>query len=126
MTVVLDTSAVLALLWAEPGADRVYDVLSGSTMSAVNLAELVAKLIDRGADDADAVGLVAGLGIETVGFDAEQAVGAGLLRRTTKVHGLSIGDRACLGLARRSGARAMTADRVWALTDLGVEIDLIR
>ena len=47
--VVLDASALLALLLAEPGAARVAALLPDATVSAVNLSEVVAKLAEHGA-----------------------------------------------------------------------------
>jgi PIN domain nuclease of toxin-antitoxin system len=46
--VVLDASAILALLNAEPGAAVVEEAVPGAVMSAVNLSEAVAKLAERG------------------------------------------------------------------------------
>ena len=69
---------------------------------------------------------VGGLVLDIVPFDAEQAVEAGMLRRATKVAGLSLGDRACLGLAKRLGVPAATADLAWRRVDTGVELPLIR
>ena len=50
MSIVLDASAVLVLLLDEPGADVVSDVLTNSVLTAVNLAEVLSKLTDRGAE----------------------------------------------------------------------------
>lgn len=126
MTAVLDTSVLLALLWDEPGADKVAPALKEARVSAVNLAELVSKLIDRGASEREAIDVIGSLGLDIANFDAEQALTAGLLRRQTRELGLSIGDRACLALARRDGAVALTADRSWGRADVGVAVEMIR
>ena len=55
-------------------------------------------------------------------MDAAQAWRAGLLRRKTQAHGLSLGDRACLALAEVLEVPAMTMDRAWAALDLEVEV----
>ena len=47
---VLDASAVLTLLQDEAGADEVEDAIdNGAVISAVNLAEVLGKMVDAGA-----------------------------------------------------------------------------
>jgi hypothetical protein len=46
--VVLDTSALLALINEEPGADKVWPLMAKSMMSTVNFCETVYKLRRRG------------------------------------------------------------------------------
>ena len=62
---------------------------------------------------------------EIVPFDPAQALDTGLLRPPTRTRGLSLGDRACLALARARGLPAYTAERSWATLNLGVDIHLI-
>lgn len=126
MTVVFDSSALLAITFAEEGADRATDALSEGILSAVNASEVVSRLVDRGAGDEEAHRWLRGFGLSIRPFDESLAVAAGLLRSETREHGLSLGDRACLALARRERASVLTADRTWALLDVGVEVQLIR
>lgn len=123
---VVDASAVIARLKAEPGAELVEARASDALMSAVNYAEVLAKLSDLGVADLAALGGVAGLNIAIVPFDEPAAMRAGLLRSATRRLGLSLGDRACLALAQATGLPVLTADRAWAELDLGVEVVLIR
>lgn len=124
--VVLDATAVLALLQGERGADRVEAALHGAVIGAVNLAEVVGKLAEAGMSE-EAVHMTLGsLELEVVPFDEDLAFRAGLLRLRTRSYGLSLGDRACLALAQRLGKPALTADRAWATLKLGIETDLIR
>ncbi|WP_374575863.1 type II toxin-antitoxin system VapC family toxin [Phenylobacterium sp.] len=123
---VLDASAVLAWIEAEPGGEDVGERLADCVISAVNLAEVVAKLIDRGVEPAGAVEIVRAAAFHVEPFDEGLALEAGALRGRTRRHGLSLGDRACLALARREGAAALTADRAWGAVDVGVEVRLIR
>jgi PIN domain nuclease of toxin-antitoxin system len=51
---------------------------------------------------------------------------AGLMRRETRAVGLSLGDRACLALALRRGAVALTADRAWERAGSGAGVEVIR
>jgi uncharacterized protein with PIN domain len=53
--VVLDASALLALLNGEPGADKLSpELLSVSTSSTVSVAEVQSKLVDKGLSTDDA------------------------------------------------------------------------
>jgi PIN domain nuclease of toxin-antitoxin system len=109
--VVVDASALLALLNAEPGADIVAEALPGGVISAVNLSEVVAKLCEAGMPENAIRQALQPLGLEIVPFDEEQAYQAGLLRAATQTVGVSLGDRACLSLAKILGVVALTADR---------------
>jgi PIN domain nuclease of toxin-antitoxin system len=122
---VLDSSAVLALLLAEDGAAIVTEALPGALFSTVNLAEVVAKLVERGMPSGEAREAMAATGVEFVDFDADQACLSGELRAATRSHGLSLGDRACLALARVRGLPAVTADAAWAQVE-GFEVTVIR
>jgi PIN domain nuclease of toxin-antitoxin system len=63
---VLDASAFLCLFFQKSGADRVEAVLAGARVSAANLAEVIAKLIDRGIDGTSIVADIAELDLEVV------------------------------------------------------------
>jgi len=124
--VLLDASAVLARLFREPGAERVAASLPGALVSAVNYAEVVGKLIDFRTPVEAAAVVASDLGLVVAPFEASDAAEAGLLRAVTRPLGLSLGDRACLALARRLDLPVLTADRAWVELDLGVEVVLIR
>lgn len=126
MTIVFDASVALALLWNEAGIEDAVQRRSHAVISAVNFAEVVSKLGDRGFAEKDAREIASGLGLPVMPFDTRLAMDTGLLRPATRHAGLSLGDRACLALARSLNAPVMTADRAWADLDLGVEIRLIR
>ncbi len=125
-THVADASAILAMLDREPGHQRVAAELPATVMSTVNLAEIVTSLINKGIPAANARRTTESLEIETVPLDRELALAAGALRQATLSHGLSLGDRACLALARHLALPVLTADRNWAEVDVGVEVQLIR
>lgn len=125
-SVVLDASALLALLNQEPGTEAWSAVIGGSVISAVNLYEVVAKLADAGMPEAEIRDALDPLGLEVADFDAEDAYRAGMLRPRTRGFGLSLGDRACLALARQANLPALTADQAWAELRIGVEIRALR
>ena len=126
MTVVLDASAVLALLWGEPGAEAVEAVAGEAVIGAANLAEVAAKLVDRGFDGDTVNDVIGQLNAGILSVGADEALDSGLLRDATRAAGLSLGDRLCLAGARARQARVLTADRAWAGLEVGVEIEVIR
>ncbi len=129
MSLVLDASAVLAMLIGEPGHEEVRDGMRrGAFLSSVNLAEVYSKLCDRGTDRALVDSTVEELCelVEIVSFDQALSLASGRLRSGTRKLGLSLGDRACLALAAQLGLPVLTTDNAWAgLTD-GPEVRVIR
>jgi PIN domain nuclease of toxin-antitoxin system len=123
---VLDASAVLALLANERGTEQVRAALGSAVMSAVNLAEVLTKLGDRGVTEAEQRLIRMSLDIEVRSFDEKAAWHASSLRGRTRSHGLSIGDRACLALGIEEGLPVLTADRAWSKLDVGVEVRALR
>jgi ribonuclease VapC len=124
--IVLDASALLAFVNREPGAEKVTAVLGEAMISAVNFCEVVTKLALRNSTSHRVLNELTEFELEVVHFDRSLAEATGLLATRTRELGLSLGDRACLALARREGAIALTADRAWRKVDLGIDIQLIR
>jgi PIN domain nuclease of toxin-antitoxin system len=127
-TIVLDASAVLALMNSEPGHEDVADVLADALLSAVNLAEVVSKLAERGMPAAEALADTLSLGMRVIPLDAGLAGIVGALRPLTKAAGLSLGDRCCLALAQQRNAVVVTCERAWAppAPALGLRIRNVR
>lgn len=127
-TAVLDASAVIALIMGEPGAEAVEAVIAASAVTTVNLSEVVGYFARNGASEAEIREWIGALELEIVPLDMELAYSAGFLLPATRQAGLSLGDRACLALARRLGVRALTTDRVWRsiAAAVQVEVELIR
>jgi ribonuclease VapC len=123
---VLDASALLAMLQAEPGAEAVEAAVEHSVMSSVNWSEVYQRALTRGIATAGLRADVEAVGLRIVPLTADDAEQAAELWRLTRHLGLSLGDRACLALARRLGRRALTADRSWTEAELGVEVQSIR
>jgi PIN domain nuclease of toxin-antitoxin system len=124
--VVLDASALLALVNQEPGHTLVANLLPKARISAVNLSEFVAKLTDRGMAEEEIQEILAELNLQVIPFDEAQGALAGYLRPVTKHLGLSLGDRACLALGIQMNCPVVTADRAWAKLTIGPVIQVIR
>jgi PIN domain nuclease of toxin-antitoxin system len=130
--IVLDASAVLAMIFNESGGERVDALLnaleSGShaevSISSVNWCEILTRMQKENL-------LLSGerlsailAGVELVPFgrtDAEMAAAFAFVSRA-----LSLGDRACLALAKSKQATAWTADKVWSQCQFDVPVELIR
>lgn len=125
-SVVLDASALLALFYREAGGDEVASRLPGAIVGAVNIAEVVGKLADGGLAEEEVRLAIDALHLDVVSMDETVAWECGLLRPRTRAAGLSLGDRACLALAKVRGLPVLTADRAWLGIDVGVAVLLIR
>lgn len=123
---VLDSSALMALLNGETGASLVAENITDSAISAVNLSEVVAKLCSRGILETEVHSALEGLGFEVVAFGEVQAYQCDWLSSSTKALGLSLGGRACLSLANMLGLPALTADKTWAHLSSEISVTVIR
>jgi ribonuclease VapC len=124
--IVADASAVLAVLLGEAIHRLDPADLNGASISSVNLTEVLTRLPDLGVPGEAINASVAELNLHVVSFDETQAQVAASLRAATRQIGLSLGDRACLALAKELGCAAVTADRAWASLNIDVEVVVIR
>lgn len=124
----VDSSCIVAVIQAESGAEAIMARLQQGdcVMSTVNVAEVAAKLAERGATADEIDSGLSTFGLEFLPFDAAQAVATGMLRPTTRSLGLSLGDRACLSLAIALGTPVLTTDRAWASLSLPIDVILAR
>ena len=127
VNVVLDASAVLALLKGEAIADEHMSRIPGATISSLNLCEVVSKQTIAGIDEPVIRRALTRLNLKIAAFDGERAFRAGLLISATNPFGLSMGDRACVALGAELGWPILTADRAWErLRKAGFNIVMIR
>lgn len=127
---VLDASALLAYVYSEPGAERVEAELAAATIHAVNLAEVLSRLAERGSHPEDSMPALEDAGVmKLLNVDTgtvEDALSVARLRPLTNSAGISLGDRYCLALGQRLGAPVLTADKTWSGLNVGVEVELVR
>jgi ribonuclease VapC len=126
MKQVIDASVVLAYLRDEPGGDVLVRDDGPFCLSTINLAEIMAKVIDLDLSSDDVTRVLKTLPIESVDFTREDAARTATLRTKSRRLGLSLGDRACLALGARLAIPVLSADRAWATLDLDIDIRLIR
>lgn len=124
--IILDASALIAVIFEEKGSQTVEKYLPRAVMSTVNIAEVASYMIEKGMDSKEIQELLKDLSLETIAYDETHAFLAASLRGKTKSKGLSLGDRSCLALALAEKLPVLTADRAWANVDIGVKVELIR
>jgi PIN domain nuclease of toxin-antitoxin system len=126
--IVLDSSAVLAMAYSEPGGDRVHAAIVSPlyvvSISAVNWCEVLTKLSQK-SPIMTAEKLTAILpGVEVVPFGQAEAEQVANLAKICP--NISLGDRACLALASFLDATAWTTDKIWAQMPAGVKLEMLR
>ena len=125
--VVLDSSAVLAVIYREKGADNLsHELLANAVMSTVNLAEVHSKLVANGWDAEQAWEDCLGVVDQILPFTTVHAKRIGTLILKTRSLGLSFGDRACIALALEENVPVYTADRSWKNLKITIPIHVIR
>jgi PIN domain nuclease of toxin-antitoxin system len=115
-----------AVVFDEPGQERVLPHLASGVISAVNLSEVACKAIGRGAPPEATRLMLERLPLSVVPFDAEQAHLAASIYPATHGRGISLADRICLALGILLGRPVLTADRSWSKLSLSLEIRLVR
>jgi ribonuclease VapC len=113
MSVVLDASALIAMLKGEKGAAKVAAAIAGARVSSINYAEVVSHFTHAGMPVLEVDAMLQPLPMDVVAADRALATLAGRLRSVTADAGLSLGDRFCLALAQREGLPAWTSDQSW-------------
>lgn len=125
--IVLDSSAILAMLQDEPGGDDVPQYLGRAIISAVNFQEVAKELVRGGRSPKDVRAILAGIAVEVRPHDAEAAYLAADLYEKTKRYGSGLGDRSCMALGLQLGLPILTADREWRKVEVeGIELRHLR
>ncbi len=125
--IVLDASAILAIINQEPGHEKLTaEALSEAVCSTVNLAEVHAKLVGRGWSPSEAWEDATSPIQEAIAFTAEHAQRTGELALQSRRLGLSLGDRACLALASTLQCPVYTTDKVWKEIKAPIKIYVLR
>jgi ribonuclease VapC len=124
--IVLDTSAILALLAMEEGHEVVAENLENAVVSSVNLSEVITVLVRRGLKHEDVAQSLKDTFPQIEEFNAEQAIIAASINEVVKTYELSFEDRACLALAKYKNLPVLTANRNRQELELEIKIQLIQ
>ena len=125
MANLFDSSAVIAFIDGEPGADRAAALIDGGFISAVNASEVITVLMRRSISFESAKASLHQTRLTPIEFTIELAeLGA---RLSGGARGISLGDRACMATGLRAGLTVVTADRAWANLKIdSLKIEFIR
>lgn len=126
--VIFDSSVLIALFYRENIDVDIKPYFSKAIISTVNFCETLQKYniinpytIEENHD------YIAAFVNKVVPFDEEQArKAAELYTSLPKNLGISLGDRACLALGLIKKIPIITADQIWKVLDLDLEIHVIR
>ncbi len=124
--VVLDASAVTAVLRRERGHENVVPFLYGSLISSVNLAEVICtSRLHQSDPDVDeyAINLMQ---LRSIPFDDEHAKMVAAIYSSTLGSTVALAGRACLSLGLMHRLPVLTSDSDWLKHDIGVEVRLFR
>ena len=110
----------------ERGHEIVAQNLDRAIVSSVNFSEVITVLARKGLGQEQVIKSLKETFLHIEDFDTEQAIIAAKLDEITKAHGLSLGDRACLALAKSKNLPVLTADKVWKDLELSIKVQLIR
>ena len=124
--IVVDASALLALLLKERGHEKIAERLAGALISSVNFSEVLARLLRQHIAPREAAPRIVELGINVVAFDHEQATIAAEIREHARAAGLGLADCCCLALALQQKLPVLTTDRIWKSLGLEIDIELFR
>ena len=125
MTVVIDTSALMAFVKGEPGGASVGPLLGQAIASPVILAETLSKLARQGFDPVAIQRDLLTAGLKVEALDPSDVASVVSLYQLSEGR-VSLADRFCLALAMDRGLPVLTGDRPWAALGLTVEVRLIR
>ena len=132
---VLDASAIVAVLFKERGHEAVVQIIkAGAVVTPTGLAEALTVARRKGhrrsttelMDDLGELGLM----VEPIDADDAEAM-ADLLRRSDELDdprlgSLSLGDAACLAVAKRLHLPAVASDGTWEVLDTDITVLPVR
>jgi ribonuclease VapC len=122
----LDSTALLAFLFDETGADVVGSVILRACVSALTYAETLDRLVRAGMPVGEAARELDSLGLAFEPLDARLVGEAAQLVPSTRFFGVTLSGRVTLALALRHKVPAYTTDKTWALPKIGAEVKVIR
>jgi ribonuclease VapC len=123
--IVVDASALMAVIKGESGWGTAAEQSAGGVMSAANLTEAVTRTWEIGLADSDVMDVLDALDISVRAVDVEIAIVAGSLWPLRRKN-FSLGDRLCIATAQVLNLAVLTGERRWSDHALPVKIETFR
>lgn len=123
---VLDASAVTAVLRSERGHENVVPHLRGGLISSVNLAEVYCTVRMHGSSPEQDEISIRMMQLSVIPFDDQQAKIVASIYQAKLGGTVGIADRVCMALGILSGLPVLTGDHNWLEHEVGVEVRLFR
>ncbi len=128
MSVILDSSAIMAVMRQEKGWDVVDEYMDDAFVTSVNYCEVGTSLFNHNISRERIEAMLRGFEVTVLDVDWNICWLATTYRPLTRDKGLSLGDRVCLAAAKVKGWPVLTADKAWKGLDkkLGLKIEIIQ
>lgn len=124
---VVDSSVVIAYFLGKNGENNARKYINNAVISSVNYTEIISRLYQKtDISFEEIIQKLEALNFNVMLYDRAQAISAAQLHASTRSHGLSYGDCACLALALEKELPAVTADKEWTELDIDTEVICIR
>lgn len=123
--ILLDASAVLAIIFDDPGVEKIVFSSPEFLISSVNYAEAGTSLINKSYTVKESSKIIRALDLKIVPVEQKIAEISISLRGPTREFGLSLGDRIGLATAKHLDMPVFTADKGWAcMKEIDSDIDI--
>lgn len=111
--IILDSSALLALIKEESAAEVIKPLLKHTIMSAVNVAEAVLILQQFHVQSQESLTLITDIIGNIMPFDTDQAIYIANLEPQVQNKSLSLGDKICIALGIKLQVPVYTTNTTW-------------
>ncbi len=122
----IDSSALLAVIYNERGMEKAQEYFENSYMSVVNAAECFIVLNKNGMPFDIAQNLLESIISKFIPLEYNDAKIIAQIKNSNKDIGLSLGDSTCIAIGNKLDLQIITADKAWLQVQSKSKIICIR
>lgn len=123
---IIDSSALLAVIYNETGMDKAKEYFDNSYMSVINAAECLIVLTRNGMPENVAQNLLESIISKFLPCEYHDAELIAKVKNANSTLGLSLADCTCISLGNKLGLQIITADKEWTQVESKSKIICIR